>query len=272
MHRGTVSKLLRALLIAGLLAGIAVPVYFYLHEHPSEPAQKAQRFSGSRSAGAQHEIRGFRFDSHIDGRTALSIRADRFTIQKKKVGFFKFGLLNEARLENAVIHVYAETVPTSLPLRSQAEEPQSAAAGRLSFERAFSKDALPAWKTQRIAGLVIEPVEVVLHDAQSVRTRISADKAMLRLKQRDLFFTGNVKVSSGSHWLATERLSLDPRHGRLIAQQPYRLQTAGAVREGRRLTTDILLNSFDTRSESQAYALKKLSHLQTHQGPIPGEP
>jgi hypothetical protein len=265
MHRGPVSKLLSALLFAALFISIAVPVYFYLQSQSSEPARKSPRFSASRSAGARHAIRGFRFDSHIDGRTTLSIRADRFTIQKKKLGFFKVGLLNEARLENAVIHVYAEIVPSQSSSRE--EKPRHAAAGRLSFQRAFSKDALPAWKTKRIAGLVIEPVEVMLHDAQSVRTRIAADKAVLRLKQRDLYFSGNVKVFSGAHVLATDRLSLDPHHGRLITHQPYRLQTAGRIREGPRLKTDILLTSFDKRNETQGYALNKRSHPKTHQGP-----
>lgn len=49
---------------------------------------------------------GFRYDADYKSRRTISIKAHRFSIHKKKLGFFRFGLMNQARLENDVINIY----------------------------------------------------------------------------------------------------------------------------------------------------------------------
>ena len=54
----------------------------------------------------RHQIKSFKFDSFNNGEKVLSIKADKFTIEKKKLGYFRLGLINVAIFENAVIDVY----------------------------------------------------------------------------------------------------------------------------------------------------------------------
>ena len=215
-------------------------VFAYYHHRTSIPQNNIQSISRHRNShNPRFEIKGFHYDAHYKGKRAISIKADRFSIQKKKVGFFRFGLLNEARLENASIRIYGRSKLSE----SNPDESRNKANPRqaLTFDNVLSRQTLPSLPIRRISSIVMEPVYVEIHDEQSAVTQISASSAAIRLKKRDIVFKGDVKVVSGSRILTTERLRMLPEDFAIRADRHFVLNTAKMQLEGDQITTDIFL-------------------------------
>ncbi len=214
----------------------------------------------------RYEIRGFNFDSSQNGRRVISIKADRFTIKKKKIGFLSFSLMNEAKFENAVIHIYGRSLqPDKSEVggreKTEVRGQRSEVGGRsglsekrsdnsltdikvqhnLTFKDVFSKGNLPSFQVKKISSIVMEPVCLEFHDEQSSVTRISAASAVIRFKNRYIFFKGNVRVVSGERILTTSRLSLFPEKAVIRTEQHFILKTPEKKLEGERMTSDIFL-------------------------------
>ena len=95
------------------MACIACPIFIYCRHRASGPEDNHKNISHYKQRHRpRHEIRGFSFNSSQDGKKVISIKADRFSIKKKKLGFLSFGLMNEARFDNAIIHIYGRSGQT----------------------------------------------------------------------------------------------------------------------------------------------------------------
>ena len=219
---------------------------FYHHQRPmlQKASQDIPRYGNSHKH--RFDIRGFSYDADYKGKRAISIKADRFSIQKKKLGFFRFGLMNEARFENAIIHIYGRGRFSG---NSRGGSHKNVKLEQnLTFKDAFSRESLPSSPIKRISSIVMEPVYVALHDEQSVVTKISASWASIRLKQRDILFKGNVRVASGPRVLKTARLSMLPEKGVMKTNRGFLLRTPGKELKGNLLSTDIFLNPLNSDS------------------------
>ena len=163
--------------------------------------------------GRRHEIRGVNFNAVTEGRKHISLQADRLCIEKKKIGFFRCGLINKATLENAIIHIYGSREAENGAHRSGTGD------RTLTFRDAFSTDGLPSFHTKKIASIVMKPVSVELHDEKTSVTSISADSAEIDFDRRCILFQGFVRMASGNRALVTSRLNLftDPAENTMRA-------------------------------------------------------
>jgi len=160
----------------------------------------------------------------------LSIKADNFTIEKKKVGFFRLGFINVAVFENAVIDIYLK---------------RKLSDNRSNFIRdAFPslKEALPSFSTKRISSITLKPVCLKLLDGNALFTQITSKVAIIRLKKHNILFKGNVQVVSGDKRLYTECLTFLPEESIMKTEQHFILKTSQKNLEGKKLTVDIFLN------------------------------
>jgi len=261
---------------------------YSIHEPIDTPSYGNQR--------AGHEIRGFHYEADYKGKTTISIKADTFSIQKKKLGSFRFALMNEPVFKNAVVHIYGkagvqknrpkdsnkhiegreqETLSGENPpahrtrqVLSTETEPVPADSNRLPgkkldqvqdipepeqgfrFDDIFSKESLPPLPGKRVSSVVLKPIIIELHDEDSVVTKISASSGIIRLKQRDILFRGNVRVISGSQILTTELLSMLPQEAIFRTDRHFILKTPEKQWNGNRLTTDIFLRPISHSSIS----------------------
>ena len=211
-----------------------------------KPPQEIPRFM---PPGNRLQISGFKFNGHYDGKKIISIKADKFTIEKKKLGFFRLGLLNVARFKNAVIDIYGQRIETgeeALPMSAvQAPEKSQADTQRssISFSELFTGEALPSFSVKRISSIMIEPVCLNLYDGKSLISQITASSANIRLRKRDILFEGDVLVKSGLASLKSDHLILMPENGALRAERHFVLETPEKRLEGERLTTDLYLRN-----------------------------
>lgn len=180
-----------------------------------------QDISHYKHSGDRVKIRGFQYDGHYEGKRIISIKGDQFTIEKKKLSFFRLGLTNVARFKGAVIDIYGT--------------------GRMSLEKAFTKEALSSFPAKRISSIVIEAVKLNLHNEKFLVTQISASSATIRFKKRDILFEGNVKVVSGPKSLETARLMLLPESAVIKTDRHFVLKTPERQFDGEHLTTDMFL-------------------------------
>jgi len=252
-------KTLPPILWVLLAVGIAGPIFFYTHHFVKHPAVDRKEISPVRSPRHRHEIQGFRYAGNLDGKKVISIKADRFSIQKKKLGFFRFGLLNEVRFDNAFVHIYGRIKPVKKTGDPIAHNRPQIARGRpqiargrpqknLTFNALFTKDSLPSFPVKRISSIVLQPVYVALHDEQSEVSRISAASAVIRLRKKDILFKGNVKVLSGSRVLTTDRLRMLPARAVIETEGPFVMQTPERRLKGQHLTSTIFLTDESFRS------------------------
>ncbi len=241
-------RALSLLILLILISGIFCLILIYCLHNSSVPEYSPKNISRYRQhPGLRHEIRGFKFNSVQEGKRNISIKADRFSIGKKKLGFLSFGLMNEAKFENAVIHIYGRSKPKAGDRVSESRD------NGLTFKNVFSKDALPSFQTKKISSVVMEPVSVVLHDEQTSVTRISADSAILDLSHSCILFKGNVRVVSGDSILTTSRLNLFPEGAAIRCDRHFILKTPEKEFEGKRLVSDIFLNPASSIKTGQRF-------------------
>jgi len=210
------------------VGGIATPLFLYIYDRASNTESAQEESSGYRFPKPRHEIKGFRFDGTSGDKRVITIEADRFRIEKKKVGFFRFAMMNVATLENASVHIFKSVTG-----------PETGADS--AFKDAFSKDALPVFSTKRVSSIEMAPVCVALYEGKSVVSRIRADSAIVCLKHRDVLFEGNVKVASGPRSLTTDRLRLLTEKTLLKTEGRFVLKTNKNEERGNKLTADIFL-------------------------------
>lgn len=234
-------KKYRVLLIVLIVAVIAVIGFFSLHTL-SKDSKNADR---SISVSPKHRltIEGLRFYGMNQGQRCLFITADRFSIEKKKLGFFRFSLANEARLQNAGIDIYrvhSQVITTP---------PAGADTGKGStFKEVFSDETFSSFPVpiKSITSIIAEPLAVTLRDEKTVLTRITASRGTLVLTERSIMFEGNVRVLSGTSELMTDQLSFLPQKGLLSTKKRFVMKRQGHKYEGKRLTTDIYLKPIKT--------------------------
>ena len=181
------------------------------------------------------EIRGFDVTHTAEGQTVFRISADAFRIQHKRLGHFRFGLVQEAVLDNARIELHV--VKNSSP-----QNRETKATSRYTLVRNLDQHVLSGFTKGRIAGLRAEPATVVLMDENGqLLSRIDGRRATVRFKQGDILFEGKVRVSAGARHLAAERMTLRPETGTIAVEGPYTMENGGVRTEGRRLVVDLAL-------------------------------
>ena len=220
----------------------------FYQQRVSKPPKKEHYIPDYRYPTHRLQIRGFHFEGSHEGRKTISIKADKFTIEKKKLGFFRLGMINMAMLRNADIDIYGKrTSPAAEKLQKTygqipAKPPNNKQMSRgITFKDIFQKEALPTFRHKRILSILMEPASVKLHTEQSEIIRITAASASIRLKKRDILFKGDVRVESGPKVLMTEQLKMFPENGILRTDGYFVLNISGKKWEGEGLITDLFL-------------------------------
>lgn len=184
---------------------------------------------------AGHEILGFTYQYDRGGQKIIAIRADRLSIRKMKMGFFRVSLLHEPLLENGLVQLYDQRL--LLPSATDVSAHPTSALDQL-----FSREILPDLPVRKITAVAIKPVAIELfNDTGEMTTRISADSAVVGFSRRDVRFKGNVRVISGPRELLTSHLRLSAGERLLTTERPFVLKDPEGQNRGRKLTADLLL-------------------------------
>ena len=230
-------KFCRLFLILVPILSIASMIFLFNRHRTLSNHNTQQEVLRQKLLQSRLEVKGFKFDRSNSGENILSIKADKFTIEKKKLGFFRLGLINVAIFENAVIDVY-------LKRKSSGDEskPLGDDWDFLGEDLPSLRDAFPSFSKKRISSIIIEPVCLNLQGERSLLTQLTAKSAIVRLKNHGILFKGGVRVVSGDKSLITERLNFSPENFVMKTKRHFILKTSDKKLEGNQLTVDFFLN------------------------------
>jgi hypothetical protein len=128
------------------------------------------------------------------------------------------------------------------PLYPGNRSAQPPTAGEFDFGGLFDEETFSSlFPVRNVAEIEVSPVTVRLRNDHAILMRITAAKASVRLKEKAILFTGQVRVSSGSAEMTTEQLVFIPETSRLRTDGPFVLKQGGRTLEGSGLTTDLSL-------------------------------
>jgi len=203
-------------------------------------------------------IKGFAFDDYQGDRKTLSIKADFLVVDKKKIGFFRFGLINAAKLEKAIIDIYLVAKPPAQPISAppfdyniQRAKTTQSAIKKIDFKNAFSPTIFKSIIKKKITTLEMEPVTIRIHDNKGVSLTIESGYSKIGLKDGAIIFKKRVRVTAGPKILTTKKLSLFPHRGLFRTNSSFVLKTPQRECRGDYLETDLYLDHVYT-GNSQA--------------------
>ncbi|HDH98908.1 MAG TPA: hypothetical protein ENF70_07240 [Deltaproteobacteria bacterium] len=233
-------RFIKPICLAIPLLAVAWVIFLSVQHYLSDKPHVSESIAPERNPALKQRITGFRFQGFHDGKKVITIKADKFTIEKKKLGFFRLALMNEARLANAFIRIFCEEAPTT-PGDSKASS-NSRPGQSMSFGHVFSKDSLPPMAVKRVFSVMMAPVRIEVYEGKSLVTAISARTGTIRLRRREILFKGSVKVVSGARVLKTDQLRVIPDRGVLRTDYPFVLKDHENRINGKHLLANLFLN------------------------------
>lgn len=189
------------------------------------------------------EIRGGHLCSFRNGKKIIVLNTEKLTIQKRSIGYFRFSLLDELRIENAFIELYDSETDTNNTDTATDTNSTDTAIETSSFNGILSKDFLRLFPINRVISIIIEPVCIELHKNNSVVSRMSAETSVVRGKQGDIQLKGNVRIVSKDKTLTTDSISFNPDNSTFSTDQYFTLETPHKRRKGKGLVTNIYLQN-----------------------------
>jgi hypothetical protein len=191
----------------------------------------------------KYEFTGMNYGFTYKGEKAISIEAARFRVQKMKIGFFRFGLINEARFDNATIRIY----------RRQYDKPEPPGKENViqgknigvyhfpDFKEVFKDNQFIPIKKEVYSSVIMSPVCLEIYDDERIVTEITAGFCKITAKEMIMEFSNNVRVKSGEKVLTTSKLKAILKKAEITTNDQYQLQTSGKTINGNHITTDIYL-------------------------------
>jgi len=237
-----------------LLISMGSIIFLSYYQHQSNKAPPADKvFDTTRYPAVRQEIGGFFLSRFSGNRRIITIKADNFLVEKKKLGFLRFGLMNEARLDNAVLAIYADKIQNG----GVDKKHRKITSQRLTYKDLFSGETLSPISSKRIYSVTMTPVRIELHGDRTTVTTISADSGKIRPTKRDILFMGNVRLVSGDKVLLTDQARLIPEKGEIGCDHPFTLSISGQKRTGNHLLTDVFLNPLKKPPRRQECKVKR---------------
>jgi len=225
-------------------------------------------------------ITGFRFESYTESGTRLSIQSDALYLTKKKIGFFRFGLLNELRLSNAKINIYDRTKnmhrnfspvgpsidpPASSvqsvsysrpPKEKKSELPQVAPTLPPEFAQVSNVIPItspfnagffvPNLPLNRIASVRMAPVDIAYFRNGKPAVRIRAESAEISPADKEFIFRGSVEVVSENRTLKTEQLKYEPELNQISSDAGIYINGQTVRRFSNTFAFDLFLKSVNS--------------------------
>lgn len=257
-------------IIGGIVCCLVVSIVWATHRlETGRRAKPSPHIKNNLSAvGPSMAIRGFTFNGYDEGRRTLSIRADSFIVDKKKIGFFRCGLMNTAKLNNAVIDIYATEATASHPQsysthKNTLNSTTQKIVRRIDFPDLLIPDNLKSITKKRITAIEMSPVTIRIHDKKGVVSSVCSKYAKISLKDQDIKFDTNVRVTAGSRTLTTKHLAFIPKRSVFRTDHPFVLKTDKRELKGNYLEIGCCLDHVFTTHRNAAHHGKGVKKTRT---------
>lgn len=236
-------KIVRALLLLSICTLVVIVLYsIFDHSTYLYPKKNETNSFLDSKPHDRHVIRGLKYTSNINRDVKLSIEADQFHLEKKKIGFFRFGILSEAKLTKAKILLVKnpeqadkDTVRNQTPV-FPSELPRSPMdnnttqnisddfildSAKAIFNEIYVSNFLPGVSTKRIFAFKIAPIELQVSEGDLTLMKISAGRASFDMKNKKIVFSENVTVATDKYSWQGKELTVDPISGMVTRTEKH---------------------------------------------------
>jgi len=189
-------------------------------------------------------IEGFDYRHALHGQRDFSLRADRLTVEKKRIGFLRFGLLYEARIVNGRIRIDEQGREADIGRpATEIAAPAAAETGTEGSGASGFFEPILALSPHKILSVEVRPVSFEFARNSIPVCGLAADTASIRMTDPHgmILLQGKVTAVSGTRTLQAERLYLDPGHRILRGEGNVVLTTGANKHIAQKMTLDYLL-------------------------------
>jgi hypothetical protein len=218
-----------------MMAAAALGLFFYSKLNLAVPVPSPGKTTPPSISFSRpfHDIRGFNYSHYNGSEKVFTIGASRFRLEKKKVGFLRVALLKEATLDNAVIDILLSDEDDDLT------EKTGSILACLLMDGAFA--GLNSGGTGEI---FIKSAELrILSKEEVTLSTVTAEKAILRIKDKTMVFSGNVRIQSGLSRLQSEHVKIYLSTGLVEPGGDYTLEPPDMAAKAKGNFTNIFLTS-----------------------------
>lgn len=211
-----------------------ISIVIYLHnskkiEQTSEPSPVPVKQNKDYQRVQMNRLKLTIYD---EADNVLTIKGDSFTVEKKKIGFLRTSIFNEAKIKNGVIDLHSKSI-----MNGSNGKPEY----KTLFKKAVSKDTLSSFFGHKISSISVRPVCISIYQNDRLIARISASSGRVGVKNKGILFSGNVSIESGTSKLITEKLSLNTGNATIQTHTAYELITDKGNFKGSVFSSDIFL-------------------------------
>jgi len=205
---------------------ISSALFFYFHrESKHSPVGKKNYPSLQRKKDIV--IKGFRFNGYHEGRQTITIKAAKFSIEKKKIGIFKFTLVRAAKFRDAEIDLF---INEDLPGKNET-----------TIKGLFSQETPLGSSLKGATSIIFKPVKINFRFANAPVTKIHASKATFDSSRQRIILKGQIIATAESNQLSTNRLMIYLEKGTFEIKNKFVLKTQSGQITGEKLITDFFL-------------------------------
>ncbi len=240
MNNLKIAKISLLVAIGGL--GALLIFFLYRGQQLSGKSQESQ-FPSRVQSSDRSVIRGLRYSVNMGEEASLTIEADEFRVGKKKVGFLRVSLLNEAEIRNARIRITKTAaqatpkeplVPQGTASQTRSEQTSLPPAGNKSGKEPSSllmdsakavlseietSKAFPGMSSKKIVSVKIAPINLRIYEGNDLLLKISAGHAGFDLKNKKIVLRDSVHASSGNESWTGDELNMDPASGTVTGKK-----------------------------------------------------
>jgi len=215
-----------------LISGV---IFLYVSDNSKNSSQdKTNHFSSRKKKDLT--IRGFHFSGHHEGRKAITIKAAKFSVEKKKIGIFRLSPLRAARFRGAEIDFYVNNDQSAAGSQDKKD---------ITIKGLFSKETIPVSLLKGATSAIFEPVKINFCVDDTPVTEIRAKTATFDPRRRRIVMHGDIFATAGFNQLSTNRLMIYPEKGIIEVNNKFVLKTQGEQINGEKLITDLFLKKMD---------------------------
>jgi lipopolysaccharide export system protein LptA len=217
-----------------LISGV---IFLYVSDSYKHSSQdKKNHFSFRKKKDST--IRGFLFSGYHEGRKTITIKAAKFSVEKKKISIFKFSPMRAARFRGAEIDFYVKNDPSAAGSQDKKD---------VTIKGLFSKKTIPSSLLKGVTSVIFEPVKINFCLDDTRVTEIRAKRASFEPLQRRIVLDGKIYATAALNQLSTDRLMIYPEKGIIKVNNKFVLKTQTEQISGEKLTTDLFLKKMDEK-------------------------
>jgi len=213
---------------------------------------KSNRLSSPEVASKRKPIyegmsaKGISLSEHKMGQLVYSVKIGSFKIKRKKIGFFKIGLIKVAHLDDVVFTINLDNLDENFQENSSPNSSGKDKSSANFIKNVLNSEQAKPLQLDKVKEVQINNLTVKIVDSEGPISVISSKRAGINLLKHKLVLQGEVKIASRERGTLTcKELYVSGTDQKFKTDSPYSLLVNNRVYKGKGLETNYLLEGIN---------------------------